>query len=843
MSQRMNQRIPQHANMNPVVLAVRQLRREWRSGELAILVIALIIAVGALSSVGFFTDRVRTGVERRASESLAADLVIQSRREIPSSFEQLGSDTGLDTARTLTFASVVRSAQGTQLSEIRGATNGYPLRGKLRVADAAFGSARQTDALPEPGNVWVEPRLLAALQLDVGQPINVGNREFTVSKVLEYAPDQGFSFAEIAPMLLMRMEDIESTGLIGPASRVTHKLLMAGEVNAVAAAREEIEPLLDQRQRLLDIRDGRPELTNAIDRADRFLNLAALVSVLLAGIAIAMAARRYTTRETDTVAILKCLGLPRRTVLLSYLVQLLLLAILAGMAGLALGYGAQIVLVELLRDFVGQDLPAASLDPAPWSLVLGIIILAGFGMPPVLGLARTAPIRVLRRDIGNAPLSGWLVYGIALLAIVAILLTQTNDLRLSAYVLGGAGLGAIALAAGAGLLVWFLDRARNRAGVAWRFGIASIVRRGRDSVIQVVAFGLGMIVLLLLAVVRTDLLASWQATLPDNAPNYFLINIQPDERESVASYFAAHDVAKPEFSALVRARLTNVNGKPISEIEWSSERAQRFAEREANLTILEELPSSNQLVAGEWWSDEDLDKALVSFEEDAAKRLDLGIGDRVTYDIAGEALTAEISSVRQIDWDSFQPNFFMAFPPGFLAPYPATYITSLYVPAEKSQIMVGLLEQHPSVTVIDLDAILTQVRDVMDQAALAVEYVFMFTLAAGVLVLLAAVQASRDERRFESAMLRTLGASRRNVMAGVIAEFTLLGLLSSVLAVIVAFVAGWALATEIFNLDYKPGWLLWLIGLIAGTLWVSATGVLATRRVVRQPPLMTLRRR
>ncbi|MDX1454800.1 MAG: FtsX-like permease family protein [Gammaproteobacteria bacterium] len=828
--------------MNPLVLASRQLRREWRSGELAILVIALVIAVGALSSVSFFTDRVRTAVERRATESLAADLVVQSRQAFPPEFRARAESAGLEVALTRTFASVVTTENAAQLSEIRGAEAGYPLRGKLRITERAFATASETDALPPPGTVWVEPRLLAALGVEVGDTVRVGKQDFTVDKVLEYTPDQGFSFVEIAPMLLMRAEELDSTELIGPASRVTHRLLMAGEREAIDELRDFIEPQLGARERLLDIKDGRPELVNAIDRADRFLNLAALVSVLLAGIAIAMAARRYTSRETDTVAILKCLGLPRRTVLLSYLSQLLLLALLAGFAGLLLGYGAQLVLVELLRDFVGQDLPPASLDPAPWALGLGIIILAGFGMPPVLGLAGTTPMRVLRRDVGAAPLSGWLVYGIALAAIVAILLIETNDTKLSAYVLGGTAAGAVLLASGAALLVWLLGRARSGVGVAWRFGIASIVRRGRDSVIQSVAFGLGMMVLLLLAVVRTDLLASWQAMLPENAPNFFMINIQPDERAGVSEFFDDEGIEPPSFSALVRARLTHINGEAITDIDFGSERARGFAEREANLTMLDTLPDSNTVVAGEWWP-ADSTGALVSFEEEAAERLGLALGDEVSYNIAGEEITATIASLRRIDWDSFQPNFFMAFPPGFLEVYPATYISSIYVPERKSNAMVRLLREFPSVTVIDLDAILTQVRDVMDQAALAVEYVFLFTLLAGVLVLLAAVQASRDERRFESAILRTLGATRQNVMAGVIAEFTLLGLLSAVLATVVAFVAGWALATQIFELDYQPGWGLWLIGLIAGTLWVSATGVLATRRVVRQPPLMTLRRR
>jgi putative ABC transport system permease protein len=829
--------------MNTVLLALRQLRREWRSGELAVLIAALLVAVAALSSVSFFTDRVRILVEQRAGESLAADLVIQSRSEIPDAFALDALDAGLDTARILTFPSVVLHDDASQLAEIRAVTEKYPLRGRLRISDEPYGPVRDVNSLPADGEAWVEPRLVAALGITVGDEVKVGRKTFTITQVLDYAPDQGFSFAEIAPMLLIPYTALEDSGLLGPASRVSHRLLMAGNSDAVAAMKESLEPQLETNQRLLDIRDSRPEMARAVERADRFLNLAALVAVLLAGIAIAMAARRYAERETDTVAIMKCLGSSRRGVLGAYVTQLLLLALAAGIGGLVIGFWAQEILVYLLRDFVGQDLPDAALDSAPLSFTLGLIILAGFGMPPVLALARTAPIRVLRRDLGAAPVSSRIIYGVAIASIAALLIIQTGDLELSGYVLGGTAGGAILLAAGAAALIFGLGKMRSGVGIAWRFGVASIVRRGRNSIIQVVAFGLGLLILLLLAVVRTDLLSSWQAMLPDNAPNHFMINIQPDEADDVREYFRRNNIEPPLLQGMVRARLSHINDTPITDIDFSAEgQSQRFAEREANLSWGAELSDSNTLLEGEWFDASDHGEPLVSLEEDAAERLGVGLGDELTYDIAGESITVTVDSIRHIDWDSFQPNFFMQFPPGVLEDYPGTFITSIYLPSERAPVLLGLVREYPSITVIDLDAIIAQVRDVMDQAALAVEYVFLFTLAAGVLVLLAAVQASRDERRFESAILRTLGASKRTVFSGVAAEFLLLGLLSSLLAVIGAGIAGWGLATQVFELDYSPSINLWLIGLVLGTLWVGATGMLATRNVVKQPPLMTLRK-
>lgn len=834
--------------MNPLTLAIRQLRREWRSGELAVLIAALVVAVGALSAVGFSTDRVRAAVERRASESLAADLVILSHSEIPEKFETLAKERGLQTARTLSFPSVVTTESRSQLAEIRAVTENYPLRGRLKIAAQAYGESRPADHLPGETLAWAEPRLLGALGITTGARVGVGAKEFSLDAVLAYAPDQGFSFAEIAPMLLIRMEALQGSSLLGPGSRVSHRLLIAGDRETVAAYKAKIKPLLETNQRLLDIRDGRPELATAVDRADRFLNLAALVAVLLAGIAIAMAARHYAARETDTVAILKCLGASRRAVLVAYLAQLLLIALFAGCAGLLLGYFAQAGLIELLKDFIPEELPAATLAPAPWALLLGLVILAGFGLPPVLALARTAPIRVLRRDLGGVPLAGWIVYLVAIISITSILILLTGDLKLSLYVLGGVAGGAALLAGGAAGLVTVLNPFRRGVGVAWRFGVASIVRRGRDSVIQVTAFGLGMLVLLLLAVVRTDLLSSWQATLPENAPNHFLINIQPGQRDGVREFFQARGVQAPGLHAMVRARIAAINGTPVEELNYDEEggpRSQRFLEREANLTWNRELPEANEITAGEWWREDQLDAPLVSVEEDAAKRLGVKLGDSMTFNIAGEELKVTVASLRRIDWDSFQPNFFMSFPPGLLEGrgYPATFITSLHLAPEQAPMLLELVKQYPSVTVVDLDTIISQVRGVMDQAALAVEYIFLFTLAAGVLVLLAAVQSTREERRFESAILRTLGASRRTVFAGVVAEFTLLGMLAAMLAVLAAAFSGWLLATEIFDLKYRSSPLVWLIGLIAGTLFVGAAGVLATRRVVRQPPMYTLRQR
>lgn len=827
--------------MNPLLFSLRNFWRELKSGEVAVLMLALTIAVGAVSAVGFVTDRVGEAVARQAGESLAADLVVVSRNEISDDYVRFGAQQGLRTARVLVFPSVATTETRSNLAEIRAVSDGYPLRGRVRLAETPYGPGRPVDAIPPRGEAWLESRLFGALDVALGDTIKVGELNLRVTGVLEYVPDQGWNFVDIAPTLLVNRADMPASGLLGPGSRVTHRLLFAGDSGSVAALREQLEARLQTGQRLEDIRDGRPEMRRAVERADRFLGLAALVSVLLSAAAIAMAARRYAARETDGVAILKCLGARRRTILGVHALQMLWIGLAGGFAGVTLGFGAQAVLIWLVQDLLAQQLPAPGMLPGLVAAGMGLLILGGFGLPPILQLGRTPPIRVLRRELGPPPLPATAVYLVALLTVVALLFWRTGDALLTGYVLGGALGGVLLLAGGAWLLVWALGRLRGKVGVAGRYGVANIVRRGRESIAQVVAFGLGILVLLLLSLVRTDLLDGWRATLPPDAPNQFLINIQPDETAGVRGFFASHDIAPPQLYPMVRARLAAINGTPVEAVEFPGNRGRWFVERDHNLSWADEFPAGNTLTTGEWWQGEPATPEI-SLEADVARDYGFELGDRLTFNVAGEDITATLTSLREIAWDSFHPNFFIVFSPGALQDYPATYITSFHLPHAQTPLLLELVRAYPSVTVFDLGAIIQQVRTVMDQATLAVEYVFIFTLAAGLVVLLAAVQSTREERLFESAMLRTLGASRRVVFAGVAAEFTLLGLLAGLLAAITASAVGYLLATQVFELAWQANPWLWAGGAVIGTLLVGITGVLATRRVVTHPPLAVLRR-
>jgi putative ABC transport system permease protein len=816
-------------------LAWKLLSRDWRAGELTVLVAALLVAVAAMTGVAFLTDRVSQAVELRAAESLAADLRLRSTRPIAENYAALADQYGLQSARVSSMPSVVFVGEANTLAAIRVVSAGYPLRGRLKTSRRLLGEVLVTDAVPGPG-----ARLLARLGVDAGTEIEVGNTNLKVTRVLDFRPDAGWSFVDLAPTLLINEADLAATELVQPGSRVAYRMLFAGDRGAVEDFKSVLEERLQDGERVRDIKDTNPQIRSSMERSGRFLNLASLVSVLLAAVAVAMAARRYSQRHRDRIALLKCMGASESTILRSNIWQLLLLALAGGAVGSMIGFTAQLGLAWLMRDLIGQDLPPPGLAPAALGVVTALCVLAGFALPDLAQMGKTPPLRVLRRDLDPPRLRygiGWLA-GVA--AVLALLLWIMRDTRLVLTIFAGAAITFLALGITGSLLVRALRGFRGAAGVAWRYGLANIARRGRESVVQVVAFGLGMMVLLLLSTVRTDLMTTWRQSLPENAPNQFMINIQPQEIEAMSAFLAERDLEVPRFVPLVRARMTTINGEDVTQMTFEDPRGESWARRDANLSWTDTLQPDNRLTSGEFWNP-DFSGAEVSVEEEFGRELGLSLGDVVGFDIVGETVSATVSSFRTVEWDSFSPNFFMVFSPGVLEPFPATYITSLHVAEERRDVVLDLMREFPSVTAIDLDAVLSQVRDVMDKAALAVQAVFVFTLLAGLTVLWAAVQATRDERRYESAMLRTFGASKRRVLSGVAAEFLAIGLLAGVLAATGASLAGYLLAHKLFDLEYHFSPELWLAGPLLGMLFVGLSGMAATWRVITHAPVNVLR--
>ena len=827
--------------MKAILYALRSFRRELRSGEVLVLLAAVSLAVAALTAVGFLTDRIGKAVARQANEVLAADLRLRSQAPVPDAWRELAGEYGLETADTMSFPSVVFHGDDSALSAILAVSDRYPLRGKVRTAPRMFGAQQPVDGIPARGEVWADGALLARVGAEVGDVLDIGELRLTVGAVLTYRPDQSIGFASLAPTVIMNIGDVEASGLIGEGSRVRYALLIAGGDAALADFNDAIEEQLPDEIRVRSQEESSERAYNAADRAQRFLSLTAVISLLLSAVAIAMSARRFAQRRMDTVALMKSLGATQGFVISVALVQLLLLGILGVVAGSAIGYVAEEVLAGILSDLLAGDLPEAGLRPVALATGSALVLLLGFALPSMIQLRNTPPLRVLRHDAMPPAPSRLFVGGLSLTAVGLLLYRSVGDPRMLVYLIGGIIVIAGALYLVGRGLVALVGRARAGVGVAWRYGLANVSRRGRDSAVQVVAFGLGITVLLLLTLVRTDLLDGWKATLDDQAPNHFLINIQPHERESVAALFAENGIDEPAFTPLVRARMLTINGESVKERSYPNEDGAWLANREANLSWATELSSSNEIVDGAWWPADYSGPPLASIEEEAAANAGLGLGDMLRFFVAGREVEARIASIRKINWDSFQPNFFIVLSPGALDDMPTTYISSMHIADEQQPMLVTLMRQHPAVSVIDLGAILEQVRGIIEKASLAVQAVFVFTLAAGIAVLFAAVQSTIDERRFESAMLRALGAPRRTVFAGVMAEFAALGAAAGILASAGASVLAAVVAVQLFQLPYAFNPLIWLAGVGAGIAVVCLSGFFAARGAVNAKPVDILR--
>ncbi|MBK7251569.1 MAG: FtsX-like permease family protein [Gammaproteobacteria bacterium] len=821
------------------LLALRALAREWKSGELGVLLLALAIAVAALTGVGFLVNRIGIVVERQASQVLAADLRVQGTQPLPESYFREAVRRGIAATRTSELLSVVFHGEATQLAGLTAAAAGYPLRGEVTVADAPFGRGVPIHSLPARGEVWLDSKLMAALGAGVGSQVSIGSAVFRVGRVLMTLPDRGSTFADLAPVLLMNRADLDATQLLQPGSRVRHAALFAADRGRIESFKRWLTVHKRAGDRLLDVQDASPQIRSATDRAGRFLSLASLVSVLLCSIAVAMSARRYVQRHLDVVALMKTLGATRAFILSVSLQQLVMVALVAAFIGCAVGYATQDWLAHTLRGLLRTELPPARWQPIALGFGAAIAVLTGFALPPLLQLARVPALRVLRRDIGPPPPLVLLAFGpaVAALGILAWWVVRDRAL-LMAFI--GLFAGFLLLLVLAGLaLVHLAARLRGTVGVAWRYGLANLSRRRAESVTQIVAFGLALMALLLLAVVRRDLLQDWRASLPADVPNYFFVNIPPAEREAFERQLAISGGKRSRMLPMLRARLTSVNGRPAEELHFAG-RDGGLATREQNITLQRDLGTDNRVVAGHWWTASDYGRPFVSVATEFQEALGLHLGDRLGFDVAGEPLEAHVMSIRKIKWDSFQPNFFIAFPPGLLEDAAGTYMTSARIEGDPARTIAALVRHFPSVSVFDVEDLLTQVRSVIDRAALAVQSVFVFTLFAGLTVLLAAVQANRHERRYESAMLRALGASRAVVRQGVLAEFATIGLAAGVLAAFGATIAGYLVATRLLELPYRPDAWVWVIGLAAGVLFVAASGWLATRSAVREPPLAVL---
>jgi len=831
-------------------LSWRMTMRDWRAGELRFLLLALVVAVASLSSVGFFADRLRSGLNRDAHQLLGADLLVSADQPVNPEWKTDAQKRGLQTAETVVFSSMGIAGEGdhalAKLVSLKAVSQHYPLRGKLKLNQHVGNVDREvfTDDVPAPGTVWIDPSLQISLNLKPGDKLRLGDMAFVFTHTIADEPDRGAGFMNFAPRVMIAVSDLPATNLVQNGSRVTYRFLMAGANKEIAQFQTHLESQIEQQKlkgvRLESLQSGRPEMRATLDRSEQFLSLVSLLSAMLAAVAIAMAARRFMLRHLDACAMLRCLGLTQNQVTMMYLSEFLLLGLLGSIVGVAVGYAAHYVLLEWLGSLLAKDLPAASWLPALHGVATGLLLLVGFALPPVLQLRNVPHNRVIRRE-QDAPQALTIVtYVLGLSMFVGLLLWQTGDVKLGLLTSVGFLVGLVVFAMISWVCVMSLKRVRNVfQSTSWRFAVTALQRRPGATVIQIVALALGLMALLLLTVVRGDLISAWKKSTPADAPNHFVINIQPDQKDEIAAKLAPFD--HPSMYPMIRGRLIAVNAKAVTAETYEEDQAKRMVDREFNLSAMNEIPALNQITAGKWFDDRSAIEPEASVEIGIAKTLKLKLGDQLSFDIAGQQVTAKLTSLRKLDWGSMRVNFFIVLNPKSMVDMPVTWITAFRLPANDVRFVNQLTLDYPNLTVVDVGAMIKQLQNVLDQVITAVEFLFLFTLASGVLVLYAALAGSQDLRQREAALLRALGATRKQLSHAQWIEFLLIGSLAGILAASGASAVGWALAHFSFNFEWNFSPLVWLVGVFIGAACALFGGWVGLRNVLNQPPLLSLR--
>ena len=822
-----------------MLLSLRMLRRDLKAGELGLLLVALIIAVTSLTSVGFFTDRVARALKLEANQLLGGDIVLVADHALKPEWRAEATRRGLRSVESASFTSMATLGEGAQLAGVKVVEDGHPLRGSIRIAPGLNQPDAPAPGIPARGELWLDERLASALGAKVGDVVGLGASRLRMAAVLSFESDRGANFFSLLPRLIINAADLPATQLIQPGSRAFYRLHVAGDPAEVARFETWAKGRLQRGESLETVDNARPEVRTVLDRAERFLRFAAMLAVVLAAVAVGLATRRFVERHLDGCAVMRCLGARQVQLMGLFIGEFVLLGLAAGVVGCALGFGVQFVLAGLLGGLVGVPLPAPGGWPVAHGMAVSLLLLLGFALPPLIRLGRVSTLRVLRREWNGVAAREGLAWALGALVLAGLLVAIARDWLLGAWVVGGFALAFAVYGLVAWLVLGLLGHLRAVAGSGWRYGLAALRRRPVASLVQVLALGMGLTALLLLTLVRSDLLDNWRQSTPADAPNRFVINIQPDQLEPLRRFFADDGRPAPLLQPMIRGRLVQVNNRPVGPDDFADDRARRLVDRDFNLSFDTRLPDGNSVVAGRWHGADTAPQ--FSVEQGLAQTLGLALGDVLTFEIAGVRSEARITSLRKLDWDSMRVNFFVIAAPGMLDSQPASYITSFYLPAAQMEFANRLVAAFPNLTVIDVAAVIGQIQGMVGQLIGAVQFVFGFAVVAGVVVLLGALQATHDEREKELAILRTLGARNRQLRGALLAEFAALGLVAGALAGVGATGIGWALGHFVFKLPYAPSLLPVLAGSVAGCLVVMLAGWLGTRHLLSRPPLESLR--
>ena len=836
-------------NSNFLTLGLRSLWRDLRAGELRLLIVAVTLAVAALTAVGFFADRIKGGLQRDARALIGGDAVVSSDKPTPPEIIARAQELGLKRVGTVGFPTMARAPDdvggASKLVALKAVEPGYPLRGSLKIATAPDTPEQTTREIPAKGAVWVDGNLLDALGLKMGDTLLMGSSRLRIERLIVVEPDRGAGFMNFAPRVMINAADLEATGLVQPASRLTYRMAVVSENQR--AVKEFSDWVADKDKsgefrglRLESLEGGRPEMRSTLDRAEKFLNLVALLAALLSAVAVAIAARGFAARHLDHCAMLRVLGVSQRSMALGYVLEFAIVGLVASGLGVLLGFAVHFGFVVLLAGLVESSLPAASIWPVLFGLGMGLTLLFAFGLPPVLQLAQVPPLRVIRRDVGGlkAASGGVLLLGMA--GFAALLMAASRDVVLGGIAVGGFLVAVLIFASLSYLAVKLLRKSVNETTAPRWLVLATrqISARPAYAVVQVSSLAVGLLALVLLILLRTDLISSWRKATPPDAPNRFVINISPEQSTEFVNNIEAQGIKKYDFFPMIRGRLIAINGKAATPESFADDRTKRMVDREFNLSHAAVRPAHNEIIAGKWLEEE---KDAISVEEGIAKQLNVKLGDSLTFDVAGMPVTAKITSLRKVDWGSMRANFFVMYPVSKLPDVPATYMSAFKAPEVKG-FDNALVRQFPNVTNVDMSLTINQVQRVLDQVIRAVEFLFGFTLLAGLVVLFAAVTATREERTREFAILRAVGARSQLLRQVQRAELAGVGMLAGVLASIVALAVGWALARFVFEFTWNPlAWVIPAAGILGAVLALMA-GWWGLRAVLNTPVVNTLRR-
>lgn len=821
------------------LLAFRQLWRERRSSEVRVLFWAVVIAVAASSAIGHFSERLQGAMQQRSGEFLAADLALTGTIAAKKEQKALANNPAIKAAKTIEFATALVSDNGIQLASVKAVSHHYPLRGQLESTAELYGEVEKGSA-PQQGEIWLEARLIQLLEVNIGDFLDVGATQLQVTRVLTYEPDRGGNFNSLSPRALMSIKDIPASRVIQPGSRLTYNYLWASEDKAlINQLMLQLKPSLLPQQRIKDLNEDNQQVGGALDRAERYLNLASLAAILLTAVAIALSASHFARRRFDHAALLRCLGLARQQTSQLFSIQIILLGAIACILGSMLGMSAQAILLFLLKDMLPSNLPNMSIMPNITGSSIGLITLLGFALPPLMALGKVPPLRVLRRGLVPTPLSSWLIYGSALTAVTLIMWRLSLDLWLTFALIGGILVAGLVL----GLIVWLgLKALRKRlanAGLAWRLGFGQLLGHPIAAIGQTLAFGLILMAMALVILLRTELLGSWQSQLPKDAPNIFAINILDKEQIGFATFIESFTEKQANMFPMLPGRLSQINGKPVSQHTMEAN-AQSTLERDLNLTWTYQLPASNSIVEGRWFNKSKTTIGAISVEDKFAERLHLKLGDKLTFNFGSEQRTGTITSLRSVDWNSMQPNFFVIFSPNSLNDIPHTWMTSFYLAEGQEQNLIAINHNFPSVTLFQLDAILEQLRTILGQVTLAVEFVLLFVLAAGIAVLFAGLQSTLEQRIRHGAILRAIGAPSKLLQKARRNEFAVIGITSGLIAWIGCELSSYLLYRHAFEFEWS--WHPWLITLpLFGATVITCAGLIGTRKAINSSPMLVLR--